>query len=369
MHETFTATGPGKQPVLLDFMRFALATLVIFSHSYALLAGGDHTEPLYRLSRGQITWGGLAVDAFFILSGYLITQSWLRSDGFADYLKKRVLRIYPAFAVAVAFGVLVVAPLTASDTLVIDPLSWLAGTLNLQGYSPYGVLADNPIAGQLNGSLWSISYEFWCYVGIAALGASAFLARRQTMLGLLVVSVGVSLLFIVNDLRPGGGVFGVVFGYPPFWARLLPYYLAGSVFYLYRDHLPLRWPIAAVALITLVLSLKLAHWGVALTFPVALGYVLIFVAHLSLPVLRSWSKPGDFSYGMYLYAFPIQQLLVHWRKDLTPMTLFALSAPLTLAMAVISWHAIEKPFLRLKRARPKVMRQPIETSAPRQSVV
>jgi peptidoglycan/LPS O-acetylase OafA/YrhL len=335
-------------PENLDFLRFALAVLVIYSHSYALLSGGDESDPLFQWSGTQISWGGLAVDAFFILSGYLITFSWLRSRGIVDFLRKRVLRIYPAFIVAVTFGILAVVPLSSDRALSIDVWEWLTSTLRLKGYTPAGAFAGNPVHDEMNGSLWSISYEFWCYVGVALLGVCALLGKRRIVLGMLIASVLGSIVFLVLKLNPGGGFLGVVFGYPPFWARLLPYYLAGCVCYLYRDRVPLSWPLAAIMSALLIAGVWFTPWGVALTFPFALTYLLLFSAYLPIAAIRSWAKYGDFSYGLYLYAFPIQQLLVRYKPDLRPMELFPLAFLLTLIMAVASWYGIERPFMKLK---------------------
>lgn len=349
MFDSLSSYPPRREhPELLDFLRFALATLVIFSHSYALLHGNDDTEPLWIWSRGQLSWGGLAVDGFFALSGYLITLSFQRSRSVFDYLRKRVLRIYPGFIVAALVAVFVIAPLGSEGRWQVAPLAFVLETLRLREYAPEGVFPHNPLPGALNGSLWSISYEFWCYVGIALLGVCKLLDARR-VLSLLLASIALSIVFVVLELNPGGSYFGALFGHPPLWARLLPYYLAGSTFYLWRERIPMTWPLLLVALVALIAGALIPVWGVAATYPVALTYVLLFVAFFSIPVLRSWAKYGDFSYGIYLYAFPIQQLIVHVEPELTPVTLFALSTPLTFVAAAFSWYVVEKPFIKLKK--------------------
>jgi peptidoglycan/LPS O-acetylase OafA/YrhL len=345
-----------------DFLRFWLAVLVIFSHAFALPAGSDKAEPLYRLSGGQLSWGGFAVDAFFVISGYLITASWLHSKGLGDFLWKRALRIYPGFIAAVAFGVLVVSPLAMGRFARPDFPAWLLGTANLRGYSPPGVFADLPVRA-LNGSLWSVSYECWCYVGVAALGLTALLPRRRAVLALLLAAIAVSVVFVVKDLKPGGKWLGVLFGYPPFWARLLPYYLAGMTFYLWRDRIPSSKALALLALLLMAAAVLVPPWGVAAVFPIAATYLLLYVAFLPRTGVAGWARYGDFSYGMYLYAFPLQQLLLHWRPGLGPWALFALATPLTLVLAAVSWHAVESPCLRLKRRRPAISPTPVAPTA------
>ena len=348
MRDPADVTAPQGRANLFDFLRCALAVLVIYSHSHALLAGNDETEPLYRWTRGQLTGGGLAVDSFFIISGYLITQSWVRSRGLGDFLLKRVLRVYPAFIVAVALGVLVVAPLSSGLSLSIDAGDWLLGTLDLRGYTPANTFPDNPLPNAVNGSLWSVAYEFWCYLGIALLGTCALLRHRRLISAFLLLAIAVSIVFVAWDLNPGGKVLGVIFGAPSCWARLLPYYLAGTTFYLWRDRTPMSWTLAGISVAVLFAGPLLAPWGVALTCPLALTYLLLFLALRPIPGLVGWAKRGDFSYGLYLYAFPVQQLLVMWRPAMQPLELFSLALPLTLLCAFVSWHLIEKPFLELK---------------------
>ncbi len=342
---------PRGRSNLFDFLRCALAVLVIYSHSYALLAGSDATEPLYRWSHGQITWGGLAVDGFFLISGYLITQSWMRSKRPGDFFLNRVLRIFPAFTVIVALGVLVVAPLSSERAPEINVGAWLLGTLNLQGYSPAGTFPNNPFPGAVNGSLWSISYECWCYVGVALLGMGALLKRRVLVSAIFLLTIATSIVFVCLHLEPGGKILGVIFGEPSVWARLLPYYLAGTTFYIWQDRIPLSWPLATLSAALLVAGALLAPWVVALTYPLALTYLLLFLASRPIPKLVDWARYGDLSYGLYLYAFPMQQLLVRWLRPTEPLALFTLATPLVSVCAFVSWHAIEKPFLELRPSR------------------
>jgi len=344
---------------VIDFTRLALAILVVFSHSFALLAGSDSTEPLYLWTRGQLTWGGLAVDMFLILSGYLITASWIRSPTAGVFFRNRILRIYPGFAVAIALGVLVVAPLSSNGSIQTNPAQWLWGTLNLRGYEPDGVFPDVPFRGSLNGSVWSISYEFWCYIGTAIFGISGWLTRRRVVLCLFVASIAISIVFVQFELRLGGGVLGAMFGDPWLWARLLPYYVAGWLFYLSRDHLPLSWPYAAVAVGSLVVGAACAPWGVSLTFPVALAYLLVFATRRRELWFPPVTRYGDLSYGVYLYAFPIQQLLVQYHVARSPLTLFATATPLTLMAAMFSWHLVEKRCLVKAKSRVSVPVAPV----------
>jgi peptidoglycan/LPS O-acetylase OafA/YrhL len=174
----------------LDFLRFLFAVLVIYSHSYVLILDedkGNYHEPFSVLTRGQTTGGGLAVAFFFIISGFLITQSWMNSRGLTDYLRRRVLRIYPGFIVVSLFCYLIVAPLGAAKPAaeVLAEFSlWRVLQYLVLLYLPSdpGVFVTNPLPYALNGSAWTIKYEFGCYVVVAFLGVAGLLRRRAWVL-------------------------------------------------------------------------------------------------------------------------------------------------------------------------------------------
>lgn len=163
-----------------DTLRLFFAVLVIFSHSFALGRGSDNGEPLFLLTRGQITLGNLSVWAFFVISGFLIAQSWMRSPNPLKFLKRRVARIYPGFIVAALLSALVLVPIAANPA-TRHPVaigSFLLQTLRLQVFDAPPIFIHNAWPNTLNGSLWSVPFEFWCYIGILLLGVAGMLRRR-----------------------------------------------------------------------------------------------------------------------------------------------------------------------------------------------
>ena len=335
-----------------DVLRFLFASLVVFSHSYPLGEGHELREPLWRLT-GQTTLGGLSVHCFFIISGFLIAASWDRRKDASQFLKKRVLRIYPGFIIANAVGVFLVAPMAADSAIGNAGVSFRQfawDCLRLQGSQLPETLFPKNHLHAVNGSIWSIAYEFWCYIGVMILGLVPLFHRRGFVLGLFVVSLAVAFIFPTYHLEWfGGGILGKIFGYPFFWARLLPNYLAGVVAWRYREKIVVSDRGAMLSAIALAASIPVANsWSVM--FPVCGAYLVLWAAFHSSCRVHGFAKYGDFSYGMYLYAFPIQQLLVmHNAGSMNPYVLFALAWPLSILAGLLSWYVVERPFLRRAR--------------------
>lgn len=330
--------------------------MVVFSHSFTIFTIINH-DPLLAVTHGQLQFGVLAVDFFFIISGYLITNSWVYSRGLLDYLKKRVLRIYPGLAGALLFCVFIVGPLGGADIssyfrnpqtyhffkaiLMADPAQYLPG-----------VFTHNPWR-DVNGPLWTIRYEFGCYLILALLGLFGVLKKRLFVLLLLAISIilfQVQVTFNVKipHLAPGG------------FPRLLNYFLAGTTFYLYRDKIVYSPHLFIICALLLLLG---SFAGMSVILPICGTYILLYLAYSPLISLNHFARWGDFSYGIYLYGWPIQQLLVYYYVNrLTSLSLFFISLVLATIIAAISWHVIEAPLLKLKsRAKPET--NPVQKSS------
>jgi peptidoglycan/LPS O-acetylase OafA/YrhL len=351
------ATIDSRRENNFDFLRFLLASLVVIAHSYALsVQDYRRYEPLCRFTRGQMDFGSFAVDLFFVISGFLITQSWQRSKGAGDYLKKRAQRIYPGFLVVVLIGTLLVGPLGASNL----PAYWQ--TLNLKSFYYVAQFVPPPLPEKplvftelvfpnaIDGSLWSIRYEFWCYLMVLGFGLIGLFRWRSVILTLL-------LLVFTGFMIQTYGHYQILhshevrfIGAPDYYPRLVTYFLTGMLFYLYRERIPRSsWLLAGAVAALLATSL----WGhhLELVFPLCGAYVLFYVAFRAELPLHNFAKYGDLSYGIYLYHFPIIQLLQHFAHGgLAPLTVFALAFPLTCLCAALSWHLVEKPFLKKKRS-------------------
>lgn len=330
-----------------DSLRLIFAVLVIFSHSFPLTRGSNQTEPLSVLTHGQITFGNISVWAFFVISGLLITKSWQRSPKVVKYLGRRIGRIYPGFTVAALVTALIVVPI-AADPGTYFPVtlrSFLLNTLRLHSFEFPRVFVNNPGVNSLNGSLWSVPYEFWCYLGVMLLGLVGLLKRPWVIVALFFAVIGLHLYMDISGWTPAGAMLGQIFGYPPFWATVLPFYLAGTLFHIYGGYDLLRRPWLITAGAVLIASNFIPH-GLIVTMPICGSYLLMGLAYLPWLHPLNLGRFGDFSYGTYLYAFPIQQLLVMYaHSHISPWLLFMEAAPITLAVGALSWFLVEQHFL------------------------
>ena len=345
-----------------DLLRFSFASLVILSHSYLIAWGSYKKEPLFALSRGYINLGVIAVMGFFTLSGYLICRSWERTDDAREYLKKRILRIYPGFVAVCLFCLLVAGPLGS-----VNPGDYFRGLPLFRSLLRMAFLVEpkssvvfvnNPSPFTLNGSLWSLQYEFLCYLALMTFGALGILNHRGWVKALWMfcwLGHAYQLLqyHFGQTLSQAGLNLALLGHYTPYLAKPFYcglYFFTGVVTYQHRDRI-VRSPILAISALTLLLLSFLAPILLVLLMPLCGGYLLFYVAFHPEIRLYAFAVHGDFSYGLYLYGFPMQQLLVHWSGGrMHPLALFAWGLPLTLCFAAMSWYGIERPFLRWKRA-------------------
>lgn len=346
-----------------DVLRLGLAAAVVFSHSFPVVTADPWAEPLNALTRRQVSVGTVAVYAFFAVSGFLIAQSWARSRSFGDFLSKRARRLYPGFAAMTLACAFVVVPLAtaAFPTPTVELLGKLAyRVLVLDGWDDPAAFAGHACA-QVNASVWTIPYEFGCYLLLAGAAGAGLLARRWGAVAVFATAYGLAAWFklahcgpVWADLLPKGAAYhaGRVLGQPAAWPAFVTYFFAGVVFFRFRDRIPHSNRLAAACLAVLAGSAVTPH-ALLFALPLCGTYLLFWVALHPAVRLHGFGRGGDYSYGVYLYAFPIQQLVVRaigGPAAADPMTVFAWSLPLSLVAGVLSWHLVEKRFLARRRA-------------------
>lgn len=338
-----------------DFLRLMFAIFVIVTHSYAL-TGSSGEDVLSRLTAHQLSLSGLGVKGFFIISGYLIFQSVLRCRNWKDYMVRRVLRIYPAYAIALVVCALVgllVTSRTMHEYLASpSPYIYVASRLVMFWSSPdsiSGVFETNPYKNAVNGSLWTIPYEFLFYIVLSL----CFIIKKFPKLLLAVVAlvyIG-SLLFTIRyEDKPG---FSLTLGGFEWHglAHLGLYFCAGALLAALQLA---RWKYRKLLLLIslALLIILLATHSFYFTQYAILPLVVLLFGIMDTPGISGLSnKIGDWSYGIYLYGFLVQQTLMHYHAFATmQLTLFATLA--SIALGATSWHLVEKRALKLKRYFP-----------------
>jgi peptidoglycan/LPS O-acetylase OafA/YrhL len=319
-----------------DTIRLLAAIAVLVSHAFALT---NHVEPLEGTSRGM-TLGVLAVGAFFVISGLLITMSADRRPALS-FGSQRARRLLPALFVCVVLCIALGALQTRLDQgeYWTDPKTWLfLGNAVFVGPSlglP-GVFDDYPIDA-VNGSLWTLRYEVLCY-GVSFAFARLPKGRNLVLIALWLVSLGAS--------RGLTGEEGGLLFHLERMLYLFRFYGAGMLLYAYRDHIPVR---AGYALVAASVTFGAVFIGAFTEVAATLGaYALVVSAYRAYGWVRAVTRHGDISYGVYLYAFPIQQLCVplSMKTSVPWLTNIAVALPLTLLAGAVSWIAVERPFLR-----------------------
>ncbi|CVK31767.1 acyltransferase family protein [Methanoculleus bourgensis] len=325
-----------------DFLRFVAAAAVIVTHAYALTVG----YPNMRLYDPVLLMGQAALATFFVISGYLIPISWESTASPLRFAWKRFLRIVPALVPALFITLFIIGPLMTS----LPPAEYYGALFSLEGFFsvPFfedggviGLFQENPVT-YVNGSLWVIPVEVVMYGVVAVLGLAGLLRQRGAIISLAAVNV---LLWIVwfDDPRMAK-------------VRFTLYFLIGAYFSLHRRHITYRPLIAGILLVVLGLSVLTPHPPVAGV--VCIPYLVLYAAQIRIPLLNNFGRAGDFSYGMYVYHYPIQQALI----QISGNTLFlpalcGLSFLLVLPLAFLSWHTIEKWALAAKNLGPRDLRR------------
>lgn len=324
-------------------IRLLAAAAVIFGHSYKVIAQGNN-DFLANLAWGPgIYTGSLAVEVFFILSGFLVANSWVRTPNLFRFARARLLRLVPALAACMVLSALVLGPLVTTLPLreyLTHPDTWgyiqhnLMFTTNLRWSLP-GVFADNPYPNLINGSLWTLPAEMHMYIGVAVIGLIGALRGPRRGTFVLLALYALNMVFpewtkqlLHPDYVPLAGTFllGVLFALNAHRIRLNATVLAGLMF----------------ATMLLQGTHKWSH-----LFALTLAYAVFWLGYI--PRLPARWLPGDYSYGLYLWGYPMQQLVMHWWRPDQVWQVFCLSLLLAMTMAVASWHLVEQPALRFKR--------------------
>lgn len=324
-------------------LRLLAALAVIYGHSFALCDPSGQTDVMTRLLRFTYS-GDLGVDVFFVISGFLVTASYLNRRHWPDFMKSRYLRIFPGLLACLLLTAFLLAPVVTSLPAMEFLRHWPPYDFVLRNLSLVKLRFDLPgvFEGQrdsaVNGSLWTLPAEFLLYILLGLFGATGLLLRKRwygvfiLALCIFATALSIKVPFFANKTM---------------FLRLFVLFGTGSVLRVYSERIPLS---SLLMLLLLVPAVACFHTA---AFPYLflgwLVYVTMWFAYV--PNLHWFNRMGDYSYGLYIYAYPVQQTLRHYFPHILPLQMFPAATVVTLACAALSWHLVEEPALRLKRVR------------------
>jgi peptidoglycan/LPS O-acetylase OafA/YrhL len=332
-----------------NLIRFIAASLVLYSHSFPLAKGHTVSEPFFPAL--NMSAGGVAVDVFFVTSGFLVAGSLFNRNNILAFIWARVLRIYPALIVAVLFCVFVVGVYFTTEALsdfFSDSKTYKFLKRNSTlfwgvKYELPGVFEDLPVKGAINGSLWTLPYEVKMYSYLAIIATVAVYMQRRFEKSFLkptflVLAVGAVAANILNHFEPFRS-----FHFP----HLFSMFFVGAAYYLYRDRVRLSTGLFLLLFVALALATRNKDVFFVL-YVVAVPYLVFYLAYVPAGPVRGYNRLGDYSYGMYIYAFPVQQSVAALMPGVSVQDLMLWAFAVTLVLAFLSWHLIEKRCLRMK---------------------
>ncbi len=325
-----------------DYLRLGLSLAVVIYHSITSSYG-----PVFEVAFLTGPWGGvprLFLPMFFALSGFLVAGSLFRTRTLLHFLSLRGLRILPALTVEIFLSAVLLGGLLTTlprDQYFADPLFWdyfknIFGWVHF--YLP-GVFENNPLP-MVNASLWTIPSELECYVALAFL---ALIGLTKRPLAFLAATVALVVAMVVQGALSGAELYG----HQAPGRLLVGCFLAGVAFYLNRARVRMNLALFVLALGVSWLCFTLEYARFLAIFPIA--YATIYLGLLR-PRLPKLIERGDYSYGIYLYSYPIQQTYTHLFPDHRVWYLnLAFSMPIIVLLAAFSWHVVEANVMKLKK--------------------
>lgn len=327
----------------LNLLRMIAAFGVLVSHAWPIALGPGAVQPFERLT--GVTLGSICVYVFFVISGFLITGSFSNRKTLTEFAVSRILRLFPGLVVSLLLVALIMGPIVSD----LNPIAYLSdsetwtfltrnSTLAFPQFTLPGVFVSNPYP-TVEGSIWTLIHEAICYVGVFVVGVLGVLSHPRIAVSLLTAYILASFVIVEADLAPHPRITSFL--------SLSKLFAIGMLVYLVRDRVPMS-PLIVIALIALA-ALSFGTFVYPLLFAVALSYTTFWIGYVPGGQIRAYNEVGDYSYGVYIYAFPAQGLAIFLWGPMGPWENILWSIPLTLLPSILSWHLIEHPALRSRR--------------------
>jgi peptidoglycan/LPS O-acetylase OafA/YrhL len=319
-----------------NVVRLVAASLVIVSHSFALLGGDNLAQPL---SWGPFSLGANAVNVFFVLSGIMLSRSFDRKPEWRSFTAARLLRIFPALVVSGVVTAWLIGPFVSGETFVgyfADMHALLYPLVGLFGGHAHVDFTGSPFPGELNSSLWTIKYELLAYLTFGTASALGLL-RWRFVAACVTVLLGFALVALQNGPLDDSVTANLVrFGFC---------FSLGVVLYRFRDSVQIR-PLSSLAVLVAVIPLGMTPIG-PVAWIGATAYAALSLASVRVPGITRFTNRWDISFGVYLYGWPVQQLLMGapWvHQSLIAHVVLSISGACLIGW--VSFVLVERPAMR-----------------------
>lgn len=334
-----------------DFLRVIFCTIIIFSHLYEL----SQCKDLNFLSFFHDI-GIMALQAFFIISGFLVAKSYQRTSTLKKYFIKRAKRLFPAYIFLLLLTVIIMSLFSKysffdyfKNTDIYKYFAWNIMFLNFMHPCLPGVFENNLLCS-VNGSLWTLKVEESFYIALPLIFYFIRKTKRTIIVFAAIYFSSLLYWYIMADILN-----------KPLLAKQMPGYLAffitGIFFYLNLNYvLTNKKKLFALVIISLVTTCFFS-FQINILYPAAFGLLIVIIAY-SLPVFNNFGKYGDFTYGLYIYHFPIIQVFRQYDlfEKYNAVAMAIVVVAITFLFAAFSWFFIERRFLdRFKKRNMKLI--------------
>ena len=346
---------PGKNG--FGLLRLFAAIAVVYSHAWSVVGGNEALEPLEAQTGFALGWH--AVNLFFALSGLLIAESLSRNSSLSRFAWARILRIYPALIVVIiSLYVIALVVTNGSGWSLYDSFIYITRNMALVGGGAMlpGVFADNPIPGEINTPLWTIKYEVLAYASIAGLFYLSHVTANR-----LNFKVSVYIILLVTAFFMMWLDRHEMHSYTGHALRFAFAFYLGVLTWTFKDRIRPRF-FTLVLIASFNLFLIVNQVGFAPAQIILVAYGALYFGTRGSNLFTRFTDRQDYSYGIYIVGFPVQQAVLLVSGITDPWINFVVAMLFTAPLAALSWNFIEKPALRFKKRKRQILKPVTDTT-------